>query len=203
MHPVPQTELWRRFCAAPDKATQPTSDFELNKGVQLPPDRVLRPAGVLVAVQETDTGLQMILTKRSSALKHHPGQVAFPGGKVDADDADVVAAALREADEEIGLKPDNVEVVGTLPEHETITQFAVTPVLARVKQAFVPRGEPGEVEEIFNVPLAHLADISRYGIQSRHWRGVERHYYTVPYGPYYIWGATARMLHGLALRMGS
>ena len=203
MHPVPQTELWRRFCAAPDKATQPTSDFELNKGVQLPPDRVLRPAGVLVAVQETDTGLQMILTKRSSALKHHPGQVAFPGGKVDADDADVVAAALREADEEIGLKPENVEVVGTLPEHETITQFAVTPVLARVKQAFVPRGEPGEVEEIFNVPLAHLADISRYGIQSRHWRGVERHYYAVPYGPYYIWGATARMLHGLALRMGS
>jgi len=203
MHPVPQTELWQRFCAAPDKATQPTSDFELNKGVQLPPDRVLRPAGVLVAVQETDTGLQMILTKRSSALKHHPGQVAFPGGKVDADDADVVAAALREADEEIGLKPDNVEVVGTLPEHETITQFAVTPVLARVKQAFVPRGEPGEVEEIFNVPLAHLADISRYGIQSRHWRGVERHYYTVPYGPYYIWGATARMLHGLASRMGS
>lgn len=203
MHPVPQTELWQRFCAAPDKATLPTSDFELNKGVQLPPDRVLRPAGVLVAVQETDTGLQMILTKRSSALKHHPGQVAFPGGKVDANDADVVAAALREADEEIGLKPENVEVVGTLPEHETITQFAVTPVLARVKQAFVPRGEPGEVEEVFSVPLAHLADISRYGIQSRHWRGVERHYYAVPYGPYYIWGATARMLHGLALRMGS
>ncbi|MBV1868946.1 MAG: CoA pyrophosphatase [Marinosulfonomonas sp.] len=201
MHPVQQTELWKRFCAAPDKVSRPTSDFELNKGVELPPGRVLRPAGVLIAVQETDTGLQMILTKRSSALKHHPGQVAFPGGKVDPADVDVVAAALREADEEIGLSPDNVEVVGVLPKHETITQFAITPVLARVKQAFVPRGEPGEVDEIFSVPLAHLADVSRYGVQSRHWRGVERYYYAVPYGPYYIWGATARMLHGLAIRM--
>ena len=202
MHPVPQTELWDRFCAAPAKASPPTSDFELNKGVELPAGRTLRPAGVLIAVQDTEAGLQVILTKRSSSLKHHPGQVAFPGGKVDADDVDVVAAALREADEEIALKPGNVEVVGTLPEHETITMFAVTPVLARVKQAFVPRGEPGEVDEVFSVPLAHLADISRYGIQSRQWRGVERHYYAVPYGPYYIWGATARMLHGLAIRMG-
>lgn len=175
-----------------------SSDFDLNPGVSLPPDRKLRPAGVLVAMQEAADGLHVILTKRSSALKHHPGQIAFPGGKPDAGDADLTETALREAHEEIGLHPDNVEVLGLLPPHETVTGFIVTPVLAKVHHPFKAIPEPGEVEEVFNVPLAHVANPALYHIQSRRWRGQDRRYFSVPYGPYYIWGATARMLRTLA-----
>lgn len=180
------------------QAGDQSSDFDLNPDVVLPAGRRLSAAAVLVPIQATDRGLQVILTKRSSALKHHPGQIAFPGGKVDPDDAGVIAAAQREADEEIGLAAANVNVLGTLPTHETVTGFLVTPVLARVIAPFVPRPEPGEVEEVFSVPLEHVTRISNFQIQSRNWRGSRRHYYVVPYGPYYIWGATARILRNLA-----
>ena len=113
--------------------TEESSDFDLNAGVELPPNRVLRPCGVLLPLVESDHGFRLILTKRSSALKHHPGQIAFPGGKVDEGDDGPVGAALREAHEEIGLDPGNVEIIGSLPAHETVTSFSVTPVLARVK----------------------------------------------------------------------
>jgi 8-oxo-dGTP pyrophosphatase MutT (NUDIX family) len=148
-----------------------------------------------------DAGLNVILTKRSSALKHHPGQIAFPGGKQDEGDNDVTAAALRESHEEIGLLPENVAVLGLLPVHETVTGFAVTPVIGHVLAPFDQRPEPGEVDEIFEVPLVHLMGLENYHVQSRLWRGQKRRYFTVPYGPYYIWGATARILRGLADRM--
>lgn len=180
---------------------QPSSDFDLNPDAVLPENRRLRPAGVLVPLIERRSGTQVILTKRSSALKHHPGQVAFPGGKQDEGDVDIIAAALREAEEEIALDRSNVEVLGTLPAHETVTGFIVTPVLARVHTHFEPRAEPGEVAEVFEAPLAHVTDPARFIIQSRRWRGQRRHYYTVPYGPYYIWGATARILRALADRI--
>ena len=180
---------------------QPSSDFDLNPDVILPENRRLRPAGVLVPLIERPFGTQVILTKRSSALRHHPGQIAFPGGKQDDSDTDVIAAALREAEEEIALERSNVEVLGTLPAHETVTGFIVTPVLARVHAPFVLRPEPGEVAEVFEAPLTHLTDPARFIIQSRRWRGQRRHYFTVPYGPYYIWGATARILRTLADRM--
>ncbi|MCP3972516.1 MAG: CoA pyrophosphatase [Rhodobacteraceae bacterium] len=189
--------------AALARTSPASSDFDLNPGVVLPSGRMLRPAGVLVAVQQTEAGPQVVLTKRSSALKHHPGQVAFPGGKVDEGDADVAAAALREAHEEIGLPPGNVEVLGRLPCHETVTSFRVTPVVGMIRDAFDPIPEPGEVEEVFLVPLTHVTDPSRFSVQSRRWRGQRRYFYTVPYGPYYIWGATARILRGLAERMAA
>lgn len=179
----------------------PSSDFDLNPDAVLPENRRLRPAGVLVPLIERTSGTQVILTKRSSALKHHPGQVAFPGGKQDEGDVDIIAAALREAEEEIALDRSNVEVLGVLPAHETVTGFIVTPVLARVHAHFEPRAEPGEVAEVFEAPLAHLTDPARFIVQSRRWRGQRRHYYTVPYGPYYIWGATARILRALAERI--
>ena len=185
------------------KTSGESSDFDLNKDVVLPAGRKLRPAGVLVPVITKANALHVILTKRSSALKHHPGQIAFPGGKVDEGDANTQAAALREAHEEIGLAPDNVEVLGDLPCHETVTGFTVTPVLGRVRADFDPTPEPGEVAEVFTTPLSHLADINNYYIASRYWRGQRRYYYTVPYGPYYIWGATARILRGLADRLAS
>ncbi len=179
---------------------RPSSDYDLNPGTVLPENRILRPAAVLVAVILRQGIPHVILTKRSSRLKHHPGQIAFPGGKVDPDDASPEAAALREAQEEVGLDPRNVEILGTLPAHETVTGFLVSPVLARVTGEFLPVPEANEVEEIFEVPFAHLMDPAKFSIQSRRWRGQARRYFTVPWGPYYIWGATARILRGMADR---
>ncbi|MGR3320518.1 MAG: CoA pyrophosphatase [Pseudooceanicola sp.] len=191
---------FERLRTALAATSAPTSDFELNPGVFVPTTQT-RPAGVLIPIEDVGGELHVILTKRSSALKHHPGQIAFPGGKVDPVDPDASAAALREAEEEIGLPRENVEILGVLPDHATVTNFSVLPVVGRVIAPFDIRPEPGEVEEAFRVPLAHLADPANYMTQGRRWRGERRYYYVVPYGPYYIWGATARMCRVLADRL--
>ena len=178
-----------------------SSDFDLNPAVVLPEGRRLRPAAVLVALMQDERGAHVILTRRSAALKHHPGQIAFPGGKIDAGDDGPVDAALREAEEEIGLRRSNAEILGSLPLHETVTGFTVTPILARIREPFLWHPEAGEVDEVFAVPLAHVADPANYMIEGRIWRGHLRRYYVVPWGPYYIWGATARILRRLADRM--
>ncbi len=175
-----------------------TSDFDLNPDTVLPEGRKLRPAGVLVGIETSGAAPQVVLTKRSSALKHHPGQIAFPGGKVDAGDRDVTDAALREAWEEIALPRELPKILGHLSSHETVTGFQVTPVVALIEQPFEARAEAGEVAEIFRAPLSHILDVERYQVQSRRWRGTRRYYFAVPFGPYYIWGATARMLRGFA-----
>ena len=180
-----------------------SSDFDLNPKAAAPKDRAWREAGVLAPIIERNGRLDLILTKRSSALKHHPGQIAFPGGKQEGTDKDVIAAALREAQEEIGLPPELVDVLGTLPAHDTITGFRVTPVVGLITGTFDILPEPGEVEEVFFVPLSHVLDARNYIVQARQWRGEMRHYYVVPYGPYYIWGATARMLRAWTEQMTS
>lgn len=189
-----------RLKRALDRPSGPSSDFDLNPAIRPVAGKPMRPAAVLVPVWLRPEGAVMILTKRASHLKHHPGQIAFPGGKVDATDASPMDAALREAREEIGLDPARVRVIGTLPVHETVTGFAMTPFVGLIEGPFDPVPEAGEVEEVFTVPLTHVLTPARFAIEGRVWMGTRRRYYAVPYGPYYIWGATARILRGLAER---
>jgi 8-oxo-dGTP pyrophosphatase MutT (NUDIX family) len=191
-----------RVLAAPPPAG--TSDYDLNPAVRatLPPGRRLRPASVLVPIVERGPRLNVILTRRAALLKHHPGQVAFPGGKQDPADADPRAAALREAREEIGLAADQVEILGAIDTHETVTSFTVTPFVGVIAPGFRPLADPAEVEEVFEVPLAFLIDPANLQVHRRRWNGVWRQYYAIPYGPHYIWGATARMVKSLADRLG-
>ncbi len=177
------------------RAQAQTSDFDLNPDISLSKTRKLHDAAVLIAITDAE---RVILTKRSSKLKHHPGQIAFPGGRVDSSDHSILDAALREAHEEIGLPERLVSPLGQLSCHETVTGFLVTPIVAHITGDYVPKAEPGEVDEIFTVPLSHILDATNYRIERRSWHGVWRSFYVVPYGPYYIWGATARMLRALA-----
>jgi len=195
---VPVSDLRKNLQDALARPGGASSDFDLNADVKIPV-RELTPAAVLLGIRaETET---VILTKRAARLKHHPGQIALPGGKQDPSDPTLADAALREAHEEIGLPSRIVDVLGHLPPHQTVTGYQVTPVLALVEGAYDPVPEEGEVSEVFEVPLRHLLDSNNYLIEGRRWQGRRRHYYTVPFGPYYIWGATARILHAFAERM--
>ena len=178
-----------------------SSDFDLNPDLPLPEGRTLRPAGVLIAVDLTGTVPQLILTTRSARLKHHPGQIAFPGGKQDPGDATPTDAALRETEEEIGLARSHVQILGELPPHETVTGFLVHPIIGLVRDRFDEHPEAGEVAEVFRVPLSHVTDPACFRIEARRWQGRRRYFYVVPYGPYYIWGATGRILRALAERV--
>ena len=186
-----------RLISALAKKGGDSSDFDLNPDTKLPGNRVLKPAAVLVAFHEDG---RLLLTKRSARLKHHPGQIAFPGGKLEQGET-LEQAALREAEEEVGLPPEQVDILGLLPPHETVTSYIATPVVAMIRGDFEHRPEHGEVAEIFTVPFDHIADPANFRIEGRRWQGRKRYYYVAPFGPYYIWGATARMLRGLAGRL--
>jgi len=155
-----------------------------------------RPAAVLVPViDHAEPGV--LLTMRTSELPSHPGQIAFPGGKIDAADASPLAAALREADEEIGLDAALIEPIGYLDLYLTFSGFRILPVLARVIPNYELRINASEVADAFEVPLAFVMDEANHKRGSRDWKGITRHYYEMPFGERYIWGVTAGILRNL------
>lgn len=164
----------------------------------LPRPEVVRKAAVLMLLSEGGAGLQMLLTRRTEHLRSHAGQISFPGGKLDGPHEGVVAAALREAREEVGLDAAAVEVLGVLPSYITITGYEVAPVLALQTRDWQLSPQPDEVAEVFCVPWRVLADLSAYERHPVRREGFSGHYYSISYRDYYIWGATAAMLRRLA-----
>jgi 8-oxo-dGTP pyrophosphatase MutT (NUDIX family) len=165
-------------------------------------DQPLTPAAVLVPIVLRSAGQTMLLTQRTAHLRDHAGQISFPGGRVEAEDSSPVHTALRETEEEIGLSRQHVDVLGFLPEYRTGTGFRVTPVVAVVRPPFELALDPFEVAEAFEVPLGFLLDPANHQRHSLHYRGALRSYFAMPYGDYFIWGATAGMIRSLAERLG-
>ena len=164
----------------------------------LPPSDGLTSAAVLVPLVDHPSGLTVLLTQRTAHLADHGGQISFPGGRIEPTDAHPVAAALREAEEEVGLPASHVDVVGRLDTYVTGTGFEVIPVVAFVRVPYPLRPDPSEVAEVFEVPLDFLVDPANLQRGSREWRGTTRFFFALPYETRYIWGATAGMLVNLA-----
>lgn len=167
-----------------------TRDWNLAPGLTL--------AAVLVGLIPRTDGIQVVLTRRTEHLHHHPGQISFPGGHGEDSDGSPVITALREAQEEVGVEPACVELLGTLPNFATPSGFRITPVVGLLPADVAFRADPFEVAEIFEVPLKYLADPTHYQRHRVGWVGAERHVYIVPYAGRFIWGATAGILHLLA-----
>ena len=160
----------------------------------------LRPAAVLIPViDRPEPGV--ILTQRTSHLPNHPGQIAFPGGSIDPEDASPAAAALREAQEEIGLDPQLVEPIGYIDLYLTFSGYRILPLVARVATDYAMTLNAHEVEDAFEVPLAFLMDAQNHALHSREWKGLMRRFYAMPYGDRYIWGVTAGILRNLYERI--
>jgi 8-oxo-dGTP pyrophosphatase MutT (NUDIX family) len=163
-------------------------------------EQPIRPAAVLVPVVDHPQPA-VLLTQRSAHLNDHAGQISFPGGKIDATDASPLDAALREAEEEIGLKREFVDPVGYLDLYGTSFGFRILPTVARVRPGFKLRINESEVDDAFEVPLAFLMNPANHQLHSKEFRGIERTYYAMPYEGRYIWGATAGILRVLYERI--
>jgi 8-oxo-dGTP pyrophosphatase MutT (NUDIX family) len=154
-------------------------------------------AAVLIGLVQHAEGLSVLLTQRTAHLHDHAGQISFPGGRAEPEDADAAATALRETEEEIGVDGSFIEVLGQLPVYLTGTGFSVTPVVALIRAGFTPSPDPFEVAEVFEVPLSYLMDPRNHQTRRASIAEVTRAFYTMPYGNYFIWGATAGMLRNL------
>ena len=161
--------------------------------------KATRPAAVLIPVVDRPDPT-VLLTLRTE-LPSHPGQIAFPGGKIDAGDATPALAAIREAEEEIGLTHELIEPIGYLDLYLTFSGFRILPMLARVRADYRLALNEREVAEAFEVPLAFLMDAQNHALHSRDWKGIERKYYAMPFGERYIWGVTAGILRNLYERI--
>jgi 8-oxo-dGTP pyrophosphatase MutT (NUDIX family) len=159
-----------------------------------------KPAAVLVPIIERSEPM-VLLTQRTEELPSHPGQIAFPGGKIDNSDMSPLAAALREAKEEIGLAPQVIAPIGYLDLYLTFSGFLILPLVARVAPDSALALNRGEVTDAFEVPLAFLMAPANYQFLKRDWKGIERQYYAIPYQQRYIWGVTAGILRNLYERI--
>ncbi len=179
---------------------QPGLVLHPGDGLHIVPGEPGVDAAVLVAITDrAEPGV--ILTKRPDTMRKHAGQVAFPGGRMDADDADIVAAALREAQEEIALDPALAEIVGTADRYRTVTGFDVTPVLAVIPPDLPLHPNEAEVEAIFEAPLGWLLEVGNHTRRAVDWEGETRHYYEMYWAGFRIWGATAAMIVNLSRRL--
>ena len=157
------------------------------------------PAAVLVALLERPDGLALVLTQRAAHLNAHAGQISLPGGRMEAEDVSAVATALRESEEEIGLEPEIVEVLGSLRAYDTITGFRIYPVIGWVAEPPAAwRPDPAEVADVFEVPLGFVLDPANHQRDSYLRNGERRHFFVLPYQTRYIWGATAGILVNFA-----
>lgn len=188
------TPHWLRqhFTAQPEWQAEPADESRPELAARAP-----RAASVLIPLVARSEGLSLLLTRRTEHLSAHAGQISFPGGSAEASDASAIDTALREAEEEIGLARAHVDVLGTLPDYLTGTGFCVTPVVALVTPPFSLQADPGEVAEVFEVPLAFLMDGLNHQRLSIQLPAGRRSFYAMPYGEYFIWGATAGMLRNL------
>jgi 8-oxo-dGTP pyrophosphatase MutT (NUDIX family) len=159
-----------------------------------------KPASVLIPVVDRSEPT-VLLTLRTSDLTSHAGQIAFPGGRIDPNDESPVAAAMREAKEEIGLAPTLIEPIGYLDLYLTFSGFRILPTVARVKPDFSLTLNPSEVVETFEVPLAFVMSPANHQRKTRDWKGIARDYYAIPFGDHYIWGITAGILRNLYERI--
>lgn len=173
------------------------SDFDLDPAGRPTGERTLRSAGVLVPLIDRPEGLTVLLTQRTAHLQKHAGQISFPGGGHEPQDPDLVATALRETEEEIGLPPQHVAVLGRLDLYETSTAYGVVPVVGWIQPPFPLKIDPFEVADVFEVPLDFVLDPANHRRDSAVRDGRSRSFYVLPYQDRYIWGATAGMLVNL------
>jgi 8-oxo-dGTP pyrophosphatase MutT (NUDIX family) len=167
----------------------------LSDGFRFPGrERTATPAAVLVPIVNRPDGLMVLLPLRSAGLPEHAGQISFPGGRVEPDDASVAQAALREAKEEVGLLTERVAILGELTAYETVTGYRVTPVVGWVEPPFELTLDPIEVADVFEAPLAFLVDEQNRRRQFRMFGETRVEFWAIPYGERYIWGATAAMI---------
>jgi 8-oxo-dGTP pyrophosphatase MutT (NUDIX family) len=189
---VTRDEIRRRLATLPPLGDLLTAD-DLEKQ-RVAGEAPLRPAAVLLLIVNHPTGPTVLFTQRTSHLPAHAGQISFPGGRSEAGDAGPAATALRESLEEVGLDPARVEILGCLPEYKTTTGFAVTPVVGWAEPPLEWHPDPDEVADVFEVPLEFLLDAANHRHESAFYRGRMRHYWAMPFGSRFIWGATAGML---------
>lgn len=171
-------------------------DHDLNPGMPKPIE--LTPAAVLVPIVARDDGMTVLLTQRTDHLNAHAGQISFPGGRAEEEDSSLEATALRETEEEVGLKGEHIELVGQLDIYVTRTGFEVMPVVGIVTPPFRIKPDPFEVADVFEVPLSFIVDPANHQKESRLHKGIKRQFYVLPYEDRYIWGATAGMLVNLS-----
>ena len=182
-------------------AAHARGDRDLNPDWPTPAGVVMREAAVLAPIVMRESGWTLLFTQRAHETPAHPGQISFPGGRVEEGDADAVATALRETEEEIGLARSYIEPVGAFDRYETGTGYRITPIVGLVTPGFSLTLEPREVAEVFEVPLAFLFDPANHERRAGEWRGRRGHYWVMQYENRFIWGATAGMVRALYERL--